>query len=120
MNGWIVLAFAIAVPGLLQLYSAWCIRPFLRMRAGLFTFLLCFSGGVFETLFALILVAIIVLGGSLVIELDLSNVWVLLTTIFSGIAFFFWRALVSLHSLWLAGIVHEDWFMKVAPEKKKG
>lgn len=118
MNFWVVFLVLMFVPGLINVYASIKLLKFRKTESGLASFLLCSANGAFDMIFSLILL-LAILFGNLVLELDLSNIFVLVLIVSIVISFLWWRFIVSTHCLWLLGLVELNWF-EALPEEYRG
>lgn len=106
---WIIFLILMFVPGVIHSYAAIRLLRFRRSESGLASFLLCSANGTFDLLFSLTLL-LALLFGKLVIEIDPSNIFVVILLVSIVSSFLWWRFITATHSLWLLGLVELNWF----------
>lgn len=107
MNGWVIFTIAMALPGFAEGYAAYVFFPYIRRRAGLIPFIFFSLSSIFDLGFSAIMTLILLLGGKLQIELDLSNIFIFCPAAFIVLAFYCWRAASGMIALWFAGKLQE-------------
>lgn len=120
--GWIIFSITLLIPGLLELYSAWKLRKYLKMSGSILPFWFSISNGIWWTLFSL-LVVILAFFGKLDIQIDFSKP---VNTIIVVIVVFLYlngRIAASTQAMFLSGILNEDvirlYFQKISNLKYK-
>ncbi len=115
MNFWVIFLILMFIPGVIHAYASFKLLRFIKTESGLASFFLCSANAGFDLLFSLILL-LAILFGKLELELDLSNIFVLILVISIILSFLWWRFVTATHSLWLMGLVELDWFGNLPSE----
>lgn len=112
---WVLFLILMFIPGVIHSFAAIRILRFIKTESGLASFLLCSANGGFDLLFSFILL-LAILFGQLVIELDLTNIFLLILAVSMIVSFLWWRFITATHSLWLLGLVELRLFENLPEE----
>lgn len=118
--GWWIFTLLMGLPGFTEFYAAVKLFPFIRKEGGLFPFLICLFGGLFDLTFFFIMVAILLIGGNLQLEIPMENPIVFVIVVYFVGLFVTYRLMCVAMSLWLAGVLNEKWVRSLSKKRTKG